>query len=282
MRIREIARAGTRTAPLLALLLSAAGCDAPPIAWQEPPRQAAGVVAAPANGAAADTATLRLAIDGAGRAALVAPPAVAPVPDSAGLAVCPGSMRAAAGKGNERFAAWWGARPDSSVVLLVAYSADGGATWARVMPVDTVDRGVRGCARPAPALAADNVNGYVHAVYFLEAPEGAGLFYAHLMDPRAPFEPPGVIVYGDRPVAASVASVGDTLVVAYEDPNRARPQVELALSRSGGHLFDERHIDVSGSDVTARDPRAAVGPGGRVAVSWEEGGRRVVRVGRLR
>lgn len=274
-------RAGTRTTPLLALLLSFAGCDAPPVAWREPARLAAGGPAADGAGSAEPAPSSRLTLDAAGRAAFVAPPPVPPPPASPGLSPCPESVRAA-GRGSERFATWWAARPDSSVVLLAAYSADSGATWARVTAVDTLDRGVRGCARPAPAIAADSVNGYVHTVYFLEAPEGAGLFYAHQMDPRAAFEPPGVIVYGDQPSAASVASAGDTVVVAYEEPNRARSQVELALSRSGGHVFDERHLDVSSSDVTAHDPRAAVGAGGRVAVSWEEGGVRVVREGRLR
>ncbi|MFL5577512.1 MAG: hypothetical protein ACJ79S_16270 [Gemmatimonadaceae bacterium] len=285
MRMREIARAGTRAAPLLALSLSVAGCDAPPVDWQELARQpsaAIGTGDGAASGAAEGAAAPRLTLDDAGRAALVAPLTVASPPDSAGLRVCHGSVRVAAGKGGERAAAWWAARPDSSVVLLAALSTDGGASWAPAVPVDTLDRGVRGCARPAPAIAADSVNGWVHTVYFLEAPEGAGIFYAHRMDPRAPFEPPGVIVYGDRPAAAAVASLGDTLVVAYEDPNRERPQVELALSRSGGHVFDERHLDVSGSDVAARDPSAAVGPGGHVAVAWDEGGRRVVRIGRLR
>lgn len=246
--------------PLLLAAVALAACDAPPIEWQEPRR----------GGEAAAAAA-----DSAGR--------------GVDASACAGSERVAAARGAERYAVWWRPRADSSVVLLLARSTDGGATWGGPVVVDSVDRGVRACARPAPALAADAVNGYVHVVYFLDAPEGSGLFYAHRMDPRAPFEPPAAIVYGERPVAAAVASRGDTVVVAYEDPNRPRPQIELALSRTGGHLFEERHLDVSPDDVAARAPRVTLGDGGRVMVAWLEsagddgaGGARVSREGRIR
>jgi hypothetical protein len=244
---------------VLPVVLVLTACDAPPVAWQEPQRGGA--------------------------------PAVASVgaPEGVKGGACAGSERVAAGRAAERYAVWWRPRADSSVVLLIARSTDGGTTWSAPVVVDSLDRGVRACARPAPALAADSINGYVHVVYFLDAPEGPGLFYAHQMDPRAPFEPPSTIVYGERPVAAAVASRGDTVVVAYEDPNRPRPQVELALSRTGGHLFEERHLDVSPDDVAARAPRVALGDGGRLTVAWTEsqgdeegGGKEVLREGRIR
>ena len=243
----------------LLLVVALVACEAPPIAWREARR-----------GGAPETTS-----------------ANAPAGVDAGA--CAGSERVATARGSERYVAWWRPRADSSAALLLARSTDGGATWGAPVAVDSLDRGVRACARPAPAIAADSVNGYVHVVYFLDAPEGPGLFYAHQMDPRAPFEPPSAIVYGERPVSAAVASRGDTVVVAYEDPNRPRPQIELALSRTGGHLFEERHLDVSGDDVAARDPHVALGAGGRVTVGWTEsrgdegdGGTRVVREGTLR
>ena len=225
---------------------------------------------------------LRLAIDTAGRAALV-PAAVLPLPaDSGQSRRCVGSERFAAGRGGERYAAWWGARPDSSAVVLVARSTDDGATWGVPLAVDTLDRGVRACARPAPGLAADTLNNFIHVVYFLDAPEGPGLFYAHQMDPRAAFEPATVIVYGRRSVGAAIATSGDTVAVAYEDPNGARPRVALALSRTAGHIFEDRHVEVSGDAAQARDPRVALGSG-RIAVGWTEGeGVAVVRVGKIK
>jgi hypothetical protein len=193
-------------------------------------------------------------------------------PDDAGRQ-CTGSVRLAHGVtasgAPETYAAWWSVRPDSSALLLVARSEDGGRSWMRTVTVDSLDRGVRGCARPAPAIAADSVNGYVHVVYFMDAPEGPGLFFSHLMDPRAQFEPAGVIVYGERPAAASIASRGDTVVVAYETPNGARPRVELALSYSSGHLFDRRSVAVSDGNAAASAPSVAL-DGRRVAVAWVE------------
>jgi len=238
-----------RWASVVVALVAVAACDAPPVAWEAPRRTV-----------------------GAERDSSAAATALAPLPDSAGLRRCDGSVSTAVGRGRDAYAVWWALRPDSSALLLAAYSADSGRSWARTMPVDTLDRSARGCARPAPALAADRVNGYAHVVYWLEAPEGPGVFYAHLMDPRARFEPPAVIVYGRTPAAASVASSGDAVAVAYEDPNRDRPQVELALSRTAGHRFDERSLDVSGGDVEARDPRVALDANGRITVRWTERG----------
>jgi hypothetical protein len=261
-----------RLSSTTAVLVVLVACEAPPVAWRDARRGGAADMP-PAAGVAAS-----------------APPALGVAMQGGRARACAGSLRVARGPGGSRYATWWGVRDDSSVVLLVARSGDGGGSWGAPAAVDTTDRGVRAGARPAPALAADSVNGYVHVAYFIDAAEGPGLFYAHQMDPRSPFEPPSVIVYGERPVSAAVASAGDTVIVAYEDPNRPRPQVELAFSRTGGHLFEERHIDVSGDDVAARAPRVTLGAGGRVAVSWTERpaeamgapGVEVVREGRIR
>ena len=74
-----------------------------------------------------------------------------------------------------------------------------------------------------------------------------------------------VIVYGERPVAAAVSAAGDTVVVAYEDPNRRTPQVMLAISYTAGHLFETR-VSASGDDVDARAPDVRLLKGGRVVV----------------
>jgi hypothetical protein len=78
------------------------------------------------------------------------------------------------------------------------------------------------------------------------------------MDPRAPFEPPQVIVYGDRPAATSIVSDGDRVLVAYEDPNTGgRPFISLALSRTAGHTWAERFAASEGS-MSAERPRVAL------------------------
>jgi hypothetical protein len=200
-------------------------------------------------------------------------PAVEATPESKGAPKherrqCTTTMRFAFGGDSLVYAAWWAVRPDSSAVLRVARSTDGGRRWEKSVSADERDRSVMGCSRPAPAIAYDADSGYLHLAYFLEPAEGSGIFYEHLM--QGMFHAPVVIVYGERPVAAAVSAVGDTVVVAYEDPNRRTPQIMLALSYTAGHLFDTR-VPASGDEVDARAPVVAV-HGHRVAVGWYQTG----------
>ena len=56
---------------------------------------------------------------------------------------------------------------------------------SRQAPVtaDSTDVGIAGCARPAPFLAADSLNGYVHVAYHLVGREGAGRILCYTSDP---------------------------------------------------------------------------------------------------
>lgn len=263
--------------PLVALLVASLGCTPSPIDWAEETRVPVAAAAPPES-----TARARFAFTAAGDAPALRTPATTDslgadrLPaDSLGtphgaIRACRGSVRVVPGRRRERWAAWWGVRADSSALPLVARSTDAGATWERAIVADTLDRGVTGCRRPLAAIAADSINGYVHLAYFLFAREGPGVFYAHLMDPRAEFEPATVMVYGERPSATDVASRGDTVVVTYEDPNSGRPQIRLAFSRTGGHLFEQRMVGVASGSTAAESPRVAAGPGGRIAVRWTE------------
>lgn len=185
-------------------------------------------------------------------------------PDEPGL--CVTSRAAVVAIAGDSYASWFTARADSSVILRVARSEDGGRTWRAAVTADATDVGRTGCDRPAPFLAADSLNGYVHLVYHLVAREGAGLFFTHSMERGAMFHQPVPIVYGDRPSAASVASRGDTVIVAYEDPNSRLPRLGLALSRTQGHIFEAR-IAASDESGEARLPRVAVRDG-RIALAW--------------
>ena len=151
---------------------------------------------------------------------------------------CPASMRATS-NGRFQYAAWWRVRSDSSALLIVARSHDG-SSWENAVVADSSDRGVRGCARPAPAIAADSESGYVHLAYFLEPAAGAGIFFAHSMDSAKTFHAPVPIVFGRNSSRVSVASSGDRVAVAFEDPNSRQPLIGVALSRTMGHLFEER------------------------------------------
>ena len=248
----------SRAVTTSALALTTA-CASEPITWQ-PPRDIDGTIGA----------TTRLVIDQHGGMRLVEerPPTIM-LPTAA----CAGSVVAARARGDEWYAAWFLARFDSSVVLLVARSRDGGSTWSAPVVADGRDRGRRGCARPRPALTADSATAYVHAAYFIEPIEGAGVWYTHSMEQGSVWHQTLGVLYGDDPAVASIASAGDTVLVAYEHPGSGGSRLGLAISREAGHTFRER-LRVVRTSGTVREPRVAFGAG-RVALAWLEQARTV-------
>ena len=166
-------------------------------------------------------------------------------------AACPASMRSAT-SGKFAYAVWWEIRRDSSAMLMSSRSIDDSA-WSPAIIADSTDHGVLGCARPAPSIAADSTSGYVHVAYFAEPKGGGGVFFSHSMDSAKTFHSPVGIVYGENPSRASVAAHGDRVVVAYEDPNATQPMIGLALSKSMGHIFEQRMQGTSGNSL-ARQP----------------------------
>lgn len=185
---------------------------------------------------------------------------------------CPGSVVIAPPVRGRRWAAWWRIRDDSSAVLMSEERDSVGASLQRVV-VDSVDVALLGCARPAPSITVDSANGYVHLAYYMVGPEGPGLFYAHLMNPRYPrFEPPMAVVYGEKPVRVTVASRGDTVALAYEDPNSTAGRIALSMSTTAGHLFEQtaRLIPVSTSSQQASAPQIVRLSGRQLWIGWRE------------
>ena len=233
-------------------LLLVVACSPAPIVWSadrtEAPAEEAAL--APDGGIVIDT-LLRLA-------SRLTPPSAA----------CAASLRLARA-GQTLFAVWWAPRADSSVVLLSSRSTDGGTSWRAIAPVDTTDRSMTGCHRSPPGVAADSASGYVHVTYALLSTEGPGLFFAHSMDSGATFHTPVPILYGERLGRSSVAASGDLVVVAFEDPNSSSPRVGLALSRTMGHIFEDRMLPVSDDNGRATEPLVSL-VGHRIAIAWQE------------
>ena len=169
---------------------------------------------------------------------------------------CIMSIRTAGGS-SELFRAWWAVRRDSSAVLSMQRSGNLGAAWDTATEIEARDRGRRGCRRPAPGITYDPVSGYVYLVYFVEASDGAGVFFAHSMDKGGMFHSPVPVVYGNVPSMASVAARGDSVVVVFEDPNSTTPRIGIVLSHTTGHLFDQRG-QVTPDDVAAVAPWVAL------------------------
>jgi len=180
---------------------------------------------------------------------------------------CPASVRATRA-GKAILAAWWSIRDDSSGVLLVAQSSDSGKSWNAPVIADSTDQSVRGCARPAPAIAADSANGYVHVAYFAEPMRGRGIFFAHSMDSGRTFHSPVPIVFGDNPASVAVASEGDRVAVAYDDPNSGQSAVGIALSNTMGHIFKPGE-PISNASERAKQPTVELS-GDRIRMWWSD------------
>jgi hypothetical protein len=169
----------------------------------------------------------------------------------------------------ELFRSWWSSRSDSSVLLSMQRSGYQGRTWQPPVEVESRDRGRRGCDRPAPGIFYDPTSGYVHLVYFIEASDGAGVFFAHSMDRGKMFHSPVPVVYGNSPSMANVAAHGDSVVVVFEDPNATTPKIGIVLSRSAGHIFEARG-EATPDDVPAIAPWVTLGHR-TVSVCWRTG-----------
>lgn len=261
----------SRRIPRLALALAAlplAACGHTAVEWEDGTRELAepAAVADTSAASAARSPLARLALEPAGAARLVVAPRPETSPAAADPAACAGSLRAAPAAGAEWHAVWWSRRPDSSVVLRAARSDDGGRSWGAPVPVDARDQGRIGCDRPVPDVVADTASGYVHVAYWLTAPEGPGVFFSHSMERGAMYHAPVAITYGARPAAASIAAWRDTVAVLHEDANADRAPLGLALSRTSGHIFEERLVVPAAGDGMV-EPLVAL-HGDRVAIAW--------------
>jgi hypothetical protein len=166
----------------------------------------------------------------------------------------------------EIFRAWWAVRSDSNGVLSMQRSPDRGLSWQSPVTVDDRDRGSRGCTRPSPAIAYDSASKYIYLAYFLDASDGAGVFFAHSMDDGRMFHSPVPVVYGNNPARAGVAGHGDSVVVVFEDPNSTTPRLGIVLSRTTGHIFEQRG-EVAPEEVPATLPWVSL-KNNRVSVWW--------------
>ena len=228
--------------PVLTLLAGAVfmGCEPSPIAWGEP-RDVGQLIVHPGQ---ADIA-------------------VAFTPEARNA--CPGTPRGASDGGRGLYSVWWSLRPDSSAELRAAYSPDG-VRWNESVRVDTLDSGRTGCRRPPPAIAAEG--SHVYVAYGMAANEGPGIFASHSMDHGAIYHAPVAVVYGERFGLTSVAASGNTVAVAYEDPNSVPRRIGLAVSLTMGHPFQIRTLVSPPTGGEASAPWVEIGSEAVVTVGW--------------
>ena len=152
-----------------------------------------------------------------------------------------------------------------------------------MVAADTADAGRTGCRRTPPSIAADS--GSVHVAYAMTAREGAGVFVTHSMAGMPDlFHTPVAIVYGsfsgDATGRTAIAARGNTVAVAYEDPNSNPARVGVALSTTMAHLFEWRGL-VSPPTGSATDPAIEL-RGDTVLVSWSGASGRMQSAGIIR
>lgn len=177
------------------------------------------------------------------------------------------------------YGAWWHVRPDSTADLMVARQDRAGG-WSVPERADTMDAGRTGCRRAAPSMAVSNGSAYL--AYGMTAKEGPGVFTVHWMQGMT--HAPVAVVYGEKHGRTDIAVRGDTVVVAYEDPNTDPRRIGLALSTTGSHLFQYRSV-VSPPTGAASDPFVQLEPQ-EILVAWTRTIRghqeRQMRRGRIR
>jgi hypothetical protein len=270
-------RSWARLASVSCGVLALAACEKPPVEWRGDARQ---IIAPALADVGPEPGMAQLVLRSDGSPALETTAASASSP--ADTAACPGSLRVAAMSSTELYAVWWSRRPAGRASLVSARSDDAGGTWTQPVAVDTTDRGVAACNRPAPAIAADAKSGYVHVTYFLNSTGGPGVFFAHSMERGELFHAPVPIMYGERPSATAVAAADSMVIVAFEDPNSERSQIALAMSRTWGHIFAPQRPEASAGAIIAERPLVALSQS-LIAVGWHGKDRTVsARVGELR
>ena len=88
------------------------------------------------------------------------------------------------------------------------------------------------------------------------------------MDGGHTFHAPVPIVFGDNPGFVAVASEGDRVAVAYDDPNSAQPAIGVALSTTMGHIFRPGQT-VSTESERARQPTVEL-RGDTIRLWWSD------------
>jgi peroxiredoxin len=162
--------------------------------------------------------------------------------------------------------------------IVVARSADRGATWGEPVRVQADDWVFDGCPHAGPSLAVDD-GGTLHVAWWTGKTGAAGVHYAHSTDGGRTFggiQPLGV-AQASRPAhvqlaALSRAGAPSLVVAAWDDGTRRVPQVVVRASHDGGAHFAPA-VPISEDTQAAGFPVLGLMPQGeeaQVVVAWSE------------
>ncbi|HUL49469.1 MAG TPA: sialidase family protein [Gemmatimonadales bacterium] len=154
--------------------------------------------------------------------------------------------------------------------IVVASTADRGATWSAPVKVHADDWHVDYCPDAGPTIKVGS-DGVVHVAWWTGAPGAAGVRYTQSRDGGRSFE---------RPVALGVARVSraahaqlvvddrQRVIVAWDDGTRQVPAIVVKVSMDGGRKFGPGDA-LSAAGQSAGYPVVAVARDS-VFVAWQE------------
>jgi hypothetical protein len=147
------------------------------------------------------------------------------------------------------YLAWRAVLPGSIRDIVVARSANHGATWSAPVRVHADGWKIDGCPHAGPALRVD-ARGGVHVAWWTGREGEPGVFYARSDDAGHTFNPaiPIGVARVSRPSHAQLA-LGDSgvVVVAWDDGTLKTPRIALRISHDDGRTFSgTAHLSASG------------------------------------
>jgi hypothetical protein len=165
------------------------------------------------------------------------------------------------------FVSWRSVLPGDVRDVVVARSADGGATWDT--PVRPREDGwvFPGCPHAGPSMRLDEA-GRVHIAWWTGKRGEAGVWYARSDDGGRSFTSQALATgEHSQPAHVQLATAsGGHVLVAWDDGLAESPRILLRQSRDGGGRFGPAEV-VSGAGQAATFPVLAV-VGDSVAVAW--------------
>lgn len=170
------------------------------------------------------------------------------------------------------FLTWRKKLPGGIRDIVIASSADKGATWSEPVRVHADDWQIDGCPDAGPSLLADG-DGGLHLAWWTGKPGAAGVKYARSPNGGKQWLEPVPLGIGQAsaPAHVQLARVGpDTVMAVWEDGTLKGRPVVMAMSATNGATFTPP-APLSAEDVGAGFPTIAVSDS-VVAVLWHQNG----------
>jgi hypothetical protein len=176
----------------------------------------------------------------------------------------------ASGPDGALYLAWRRVFPGNVREVVVARSADRGATWSEPVRAQQDGWVFDGCPHAGPSLQVDG-KGRVHIAWWTGKQGSAGVWYATSTDGARSFGPPvplGVAEFS-RPAHVQLALGGqERLIAAWDDGTLATPRIVVRVSKDGGARWSAA-ATLSDSGRAAGFPVVAASRE-RMSVAWSE------------